>query len=363
VSTGVAWCALGACGDNIGVLADAPAEALPFHSAPHVQLPTISDHAQMVLAQVQLVTVTFEDDPARPVAEAFGDAAPRSAWYATVGAEYRVSVPAESKAPQRLRLGPAPAMVDRATIAELVPATPLADPDVLYLIYIPPTVGRAPELIGVAGYHAVVRRGELEIPYAVVLDNNLVRDPAALTTNAGRQLINAVTNPFPAPRDGYYLDALAIDPWSLVVGGPADLCVHESPVVDQGITYPLIYSNAFALEGFPCKPGRPDDPWSDVTAKPAQLPKVARDSTITFVLTGWSTQPAADWQLETRASERSAFTKEQMQPVFSEDAINNGRSVTLTLHVPPDAASDLAGGVYVLSGVNRHPWAVGFIVR
>jgi len=37
--------------------------------------------------------------------------------------------------------------------------------------------------------------------------------------------------------------------------------------------------------------------------------------------------------------------------------------VKLTLHAPIDAPLGAAGGVYVLSGVNLHPWAVGFIIR
>ena len=43
--------------------------------------------------------------------------------------------------------------------------------------------------------------------------------------------------------------------------------------------------------------------------------------------------------------------------------IENGETVTLTLHAPFEAAPGTTGGVEVLSGVNEHPWAVGFVVR
>ncbi len=353
----------GACGDNYTQPPDAPIDAEVFRPAPHSQMPAMSAHAAVVLGRVQLVTVTFQDDPARSLAETFGDTAVHSAWYTTVGAEYGVDAPPVDKPPQRLRLGLAPAALTRADLAALVPSHPIDDDEVLYLIYVPPTVQRGPDLRGLRGYHDVVQRGARDIPFAVVLDDSAPRDPAALTTNAGRQLLNAVTSPYPEPRDGYYLDPLATDPWSLVIAGPADLCEGEAPVVEDGIAYPRVYSNTFAEQGFPCKPGRPDEPWTAVTARPARLPAIGRGSSVTIELTGWSTHETSDWQLETRVAERSVFSQAQMRPVLSEDVINNGRTVMLTLQAPADARSGAAGGVYVLSGENRHPWAVGFVIK
>jgi hypothetical protein len=357
----VAGGAIAACGDNLPPLPDATAAPQPFRTAPHVPMPAMSDHAKVVLAHVQLVTVTFEDDAARAQAEAFGDAVVRSAWYATVGEDYRLAPP-DDKPAQRLRLGPAPPAVTRDDLAALVPARPSDDDEVLYLVYVPAAVQRAPDLRGVRGYHDVVMRGERAIPFAVVLEDDAA-DPFALTANAGRQLINAVTSPFRDPRDGYYLDPLMTDPWSLVAGAPADLCAGEDPIVEGGIAYPRVYSSAFAERGFPCKPGLVEEPWSDVTAKPARLANVRRGNSITFELTGWSTHESADWQLELRVAERSGLTLAEMRPVLGGDTINNGRVVTLTLQVPAEAEPGTAGGVMVLSGVARHPWAVGLVVQ
>ncbi|MEO7731835.1 MAG: hypothetical protein ABIY55_12735 [Kofleriaceae bacterium] len=350
------------CGDNLVVLADATVQPDPFRTALHVQMPAMSEHAKIVLAHAQLVTVTFDDDPARAEAEAFGTAAMSSSWYATVGEEYLISNPPADKPPLTLRLAHAPAMLTRADLAALIPSTPVTDDEVLYLIYVPPQVQRGADLVGLRGYHSVVARDDRQIPFAVVLEDD-DRSMTGLTANAGRQLINAVTSPYPDPRDGYFLDPLATDPWSLVIGGPADLCVGEAPVVEHGVAYPLVYSNQFAETGFPCKPGRAEDPWTDVTARPARMPLVRRDTTATFQLTGWSTSEVLDWQLELRSSDRSAFTRDQMRPVLTEVVINNGRIVTLFLHVPAEAPSGAVGGVYVLSGVNSHPWAVGFVVQ
>jgi len=350
------------CGDNLAAPPDATGVPAPFQTAPHVPMPAMSDHAKIVLADAQLVTVTFQDDPARGAAEAFATAAMRSDWYRTVGAEYAVMNPRD-KPPLTLHLPHAPAMVTRSDLAALVPSTPVDDDQVLYLIFVPPAVQRSADLLALRGYHGAVARGDQQIAFAVVFEDDVDRSATALTTNAGRQLINAVASPYPEPRDGYFLDPLATDPWSLVIGGPADLCVGEAPVVEDGVAYPRVYSNAFAEVGFPCKPGSADDPWTDVTVKPARMPLVRRDTTATFQLTGWSTYEALDWQLDLRVSDRSAFTIDQMHPMLSDVVINNGRMVTLTLQVPPEAPSGAAGGVYVLSGVNRHPWAVGFVVQ
>jgi hypothetical protein len=52
-----------------------------------------------------------------------------------------------------------------------------------------------------------------------------------------------------------------------------------------------------------------------------------------------------------------------MNPQLSSTTINNNTTVTLTLHAPREASQGTIGGVYILSGTNEHPWAVGFVVE
>jgi len=353
-----------ACGDNLGIAPDAMPDAGPFETAPHIPMPMVFPHAGTVLSRVQLVTVTFEGYAARADVEAFGDLVVNSSWYAAAGAEYNVGPGAHV---EKLVLGPAPAALTRdairAQIASLVADSTLTAPSdgLLYLLYVPPSVAFT-DPRGARSYHEALKlSGSIKVPFAVVIDDG--GGLMSTTVAAAHQLINAATNPFEQPRDGYYADPPVNDPWSLVLGEVADLCDGETPIIEGGFAMPRVYSNDAVIAGkSPCKPFVPDDSWNDVSPKPSQMPVVLPGDAVTFQLTGWSTREIPDWQLSTHVADRSDFTLSEMNPELSNDMINNKSQVTLTLHVPADAASGTTGGVFVLSGANVHPWAIGFIV-
>jgi len=366
--TTVVSACLCACGDNLGIPPDAAPDAGPFATAPHIPMPKVFPHAGTVLPSVQLVTVTFEGYAARAEVEAFGDAVVRSSWYAAAGAEYNVSTGTHV---QKLVLGPAPASLTRDDvrdrIASLVETSPLAPPapdapGLLYLLYVPPSVAFS-DPRGARSYHEMLKlAGGTRIPFAVVIDDG--GGMAATTVAAAHQLINAATNPFEEPRDGYYADPPVSDPWSLVLGEVADLCDGEDPIIEGEFAMPRVYSNGAVSAGkSPCKPFVPDDSWNDVSPKPSQMPQVEPGDAVTFQLTGWSTREIPDWKLSTHVADRSDFTQREMSPQLSSDTINNKLQVTLTLHVPADAPSGATGGVFVLSGDHVHPWAIGFSVK
>jgi hypothetical protein len=210
---------------------------------------------------------------------------------------------------------------------------------------------------GIGGVNAGV-----EFPIAVVLDDG--SGLATTTTAAAHQLIDAATNPYAAPRDGYFTDAPMNDPWSLVVREVADLCDGENTVTDLGYVLPRVYSNRAAeANRAPCMPTGPDDTWMDVYAMPSQVQRIAPGESVVFELIGWSTRELPPWALRTHVTERSNLTEEEMAPVLSDDTINNRTEVTLTLHAPIDAFPGTIGGLYVLSGPNVRPWTVGFVVQ
>jgi hypothetical protein len=359
---------LSACGDNSLPLPDSGRPA-PFRPAPHAPMPRVLRHSGTVLTNLQLVTLTFEGYAARDLVERFGEMIVGSSWYTTVGAEYGVRR-GTHLAP--VRLGPAPASLTRTEVATLiqqlitddvVPRPAAIANQRLYLLYIPPTVVRGADLAGIIGYHEMVTLDGLRFPIAVVIDS--AGDGGALPTlTAAHQLINAVTNPYDAPNDGFYADPPMIDPWHLARGEVADLCEGEAPIVEGAFALPRVYSDSAAVIGKPpCIPMVPGDTWNAVTADPSTMQMVPRGGSVTFELTGWSTEEVADWQLGTRVADFSQLTEAQMRPELSNDMINNGLTVNLTLHVPANALRGAAGGVYVLSGANQHRWAVGFVVR
>ncbi len=361
------------CGDNQVPAPDVmPAES--FEPAPHVPMPLAIPHAGTVLSNLHLVTITYQDYAGLAQVEAFGDMIGGSTWYTSVGAEYGLHAGTHA---QTYQLGQAPASLTRGQIAaqikqlitdgSVLPPT-ATDNQVLYMIFVPPGVARDVGLAGVHGYHDVLTLDAMpmlagvQAPIAVVLDDG--GDLAATTREAAHQLIDAATDPYRPPMDGYYADPPMTDPWSLIRSEVADLCGGEAPVAESGFTLPRVYSNhAAEARKSPCTPFVPDDTWSDVSAVPSTMQVVPRGGVVTFKLTGWSTREVPDWKLSTQVSDHSELTLDEMSPRFSSDMINNGVSVTLTLHAPAHATPGTPGGVYVLSGENVRPWAVGFLVE
>ncbi|HEX3763064.1 MAG TPA: hypothetical protein VHW23_30415 [Kofleriaceae bacterium] len=358
---------LWACGDNQPGPGDVPPDT-GFHPAPHAALPTVFPHTGTVLSSMQLVTLTYAGYDAGSGVLAFGDALVASSWYHTTGAEYGVR-PASHR--QQYVIGAPPAMLDRAMIATqiigLITGGAVAGPEVndnqvLYLLYVPHTVALGGDLAGMHGYHEMLTLEGVRFPIAVVIDDGT--GLAATTTQAAHQVIDAATNPYLPPNDGYYADPPQTDPWSLVRPEVADLCEGEDVVVEGGFSFPRVYSNSAAVASMvPCTPLRPGDVWSDVTAEPSQIQTIAAGGSIKFRLTGWSTGPLPDWKVRVRAASSSMLSQDEMRPELSSDMINNNVTVTLTLHAPLEAASGITGGIEVLSGANEHPWAVGFVVH
>jgi hypothetical protein len=357
---------LWACGDNQGGPPDLQPDA-GFQPAPHAPLPTVFPHTGTVLSSMQLVTLTYAGYDAAPDVVAFGDALVASSWYRTTGAEYGVS-PATHL--QQVVLGAPPAALDREQIAAQITdlitggkvVAPALDNQLLYLLYVPPAVALGGDLAGARGYHEMRVLGLVPFPIAVVVDDG--GGLAAVTTQAAHQVIDAATNPYSPPHDGYYADPPRTDPWSLLRREVADLCEGEDAVTEGRFAFPRVYSNSAAVASMtPCTPVRPGDTWSDVTAEPSQIQTLAAGGSVKFKLTGWSTSPLPDWKVRVRAADSSMLSQDEMRPELSSDMINNNDTVTLTLHAPFEAASGTTGGVEVLSGDNEHPWAVGFVVR
>jgi hypothetical protein len=358
---------LWACGDNqIG-----PPDLQPdagFAPAPHAPLPTVFPHTGTVLSAMQLVTITYAGYAAASDIVAFGDELVASSWYQTTGAEYGVS-PATHR--QQIVLGAPPPALDRdriaAQITDLITGGQVVAPDavgnqLLYLLYVPPSVALGADLAGVHGYHEMRTVDGVRFPIAVVIDDGTAL--AATITQAAHQVIDAVTNPYLPPNDGYYADPPRTDPWSLLRREVADLCEGEDAVIEGRFAYPRVYSNTAAVSSMtPCTPGRPGDVYYDVSAEPSQIQTIPPGGSFRFELTGWSTSPLSAWKVRVRAAASSMLSYDEMRPEFSSDIINNGETVTLTLHAPAEAAPGTTGGLQVLSGFNEHPWAVGFVVR
>ncbi len=359
---------LWACGDNQTGPPDLQPDA-GFQPAPHAPLPTVFPHTGTVLSAMQLVTITYAGYAAAPDVVAFGDALVASSWYRTTGAEYGVSQATHYK---QVVLDAPPATLDRnhlaAQILDLIASGGVAPPgasnnQLLFLLYlpVPQPAALGADLAGVSGYHEMLTLGSERFSIAVVIDDG--SGLATTTTRAAHQVIDAATDPYLPPNNGYYADPPQTDPWSLLRREVADLCEGEDAVIEGRFAFPRVYSNTAAVASMtPCTPVRPGDVYYDVTAEPSQIQTIGRGGSFKFRLTGWSTGPLPSWNVRVRAAASSMLSQDEMRPELSSDTINNGETVTLTLHAPLEAVPGTTGGVAVLSGANQHLWAVGFIV-
>lgn len=334
-------------------------------------MPVVYPHTGIVLRELQLVTITYDGYDKTADVGAFGDALVRSSWYQEIGKEYQMSV---AQHVQQVSLGPAPATLSRAKLGMDIQSLLATRPDivqpaatdnqVLYLAYVPPSVALGTGFAGLSGYHEMLALGAARFPLAVVLDSGA--GLAAVTLQAAHQVIDAVTDPYVQPIDGYHTDPLASDPWCLMLGEIADLCQGEEPFVDPDtqLQFPRVYSAIAAQAGNPpCIPSRDGDIWIDVSATPSQIQKVAAGDSVTFTLTGWSTAPTDDWTIQMHTADGSQIALDEMQPRLSSNTINNGQVLSLTLRTPPGTPPKTIGGVSLLSGDNLRPWAVGFMIK
>jgi hypothetical protein len=246
--------------------------------------------------------------------------------------------------------------------------TPTAGSEYLYMIYIPHTVPLDPTTLGGAlGYHTdTTTTTNVHFAYAVILDDGSGADTT--TSTAAHELIEAATDPYSAPMNGWYADPPTNDPWYYVQGEIADLCDGEALIRSGTFAVQRTWSNnAVMADASPCIPYDPDDVWMDVSADPVTMPTIPAGGTATFTLTGWSTTPVADWQLSTYNADFSDLDTTATRPAFNGGnataMINNGTTAMLTMRAPATAKSGQVGAVYVLSGRQLRPWVVGFSVQ
>ncbi len=339
-----------------------------FPTAAHTPYPQAIPHGGKILPHLQLVTITYSDYKYGAMVQAFGDDIVQSTWYATVGAEYGVGAATHA---DKVVLGTSPPSITNTAILALIqqkigdktlPQPMSEDNQYVYMIYIPSTVALGADLQGEYGHHGAAKFNGFDYAYAVILDDD--SGLGTTTSTAAHELVEAATDPYDPPIDGYYVDPPLPDPWYLIAGEVADLCDGESLIKSGTWTVQRIYSNAAAAAGeAPCIPHDPDGNWSSVSADPAAMPTIPAGGSATFTLTGWSLGALPDWTLQSYTGDYSDLSESDMSPTFSAMTINNGGTVTLTLHAPANATSGELGGIYVLSGAAQRPWPVGFIVK
>jgi len=345
------------------------------YPAPHEPLPLMSKNSGTVLKKVHLVSVTYDDYANRDSMEAMGDFIFNSKWWEAVTSEYGI-ISGEHAGTIHLA-GAAPTtgtsgdLLDALEIALDAGGAPLPTDNivdqVLYVIYISPTTvlkenGNGTSCNDYYGFHGSRYRDGQTYAFAIVADCGNFDD---VMSTFGHELVEATTDPYSAPNDGYYVAATFPSHWAAdPFKESADLCEDEDYLYEGGFVMQPAWSNAAAAAGLaPCVPNN-DWPYFGFDVSPKTAPNVAAGSTVMFTITGWAMSPTTSWGVAADATRYSKLTTAQMKPTLSDLHINNGTTLTLTLTVPANTASGTVGAVEVYSTLypsRMHP--VAFVVQ
>ncbi len=330
-------------------------------------LPQLVFHGDPVLAEVNLVTVTYAQDALADVGDAFNDAVLDSAWLEAVGREYGVhggshlaTVRMTTAAPATIAAAGIEAQVDRWVGDGTLPGPGHDGVPVLYVIYYPiDTVvdwqdGAAPPLCqGYVAYHGWSVM--LHAPYAIIPDCTGVVDDR--TKLAAHEIIEASTDPF---GKSWSIAPATTDPWSLTSSDEdADLCQFLAPATERGFVLERAWSNAAAREALdPCVPVPPGDVYTIAYPDPPAIAEASPGETIDVTLRGWASGPIDDWPIALHTGGAGMFAP---GAVLGAPTIGAGGSVSLSLTVPTDTLPGLTGLVYIES--RGAEWPVGVRAR
>jgi hypothetical protein len=308
---------------------------------------------------------------------AFADALPSSAWWQSFSGEYGIGV---SNSSAHLTGAPIVQDVTLAALEDYVSITlgyPLdggadagtvgdagipLDGTNIFIVYLPP--GRATIPGGFCGFHTPYPSVKSSIGdnVAVIVDSCLrlfpgQTDPAMTTNDASHEIAEAATDPLlnawrlPAPSP-FSPPTQSAWMWaSSAVFEVGDFC-EGARWVDPGSNteYQRIFSASAAADGGdPCLPAL-GQPYFSVSSD-ADWHAVSPGGSVDIPITGWSTGPVADWNinphlvngspallsmaadagLETLTSPLGSFCNRPL--------INNGATATLHVTVPSSAVS------------------------
>ena len=338
--------------DGCGGLGDAGLDGGAFVEAEHVPLAQVPDNGGPVLPAPEVVTIHYQGDPGQAHNEAYDDWIVGSDWLRTVGASYGVA-PGNSLAKVVLPEAAPATLSDediQALLVQEIDAGVLPPPaggpgpfatSVLYMLYLPGETTVTSGSFGTScqsfgGYHSEDDLAARPFPYAVLPLCYGSQDEQDIA--ASHELIEASTDPFPGSAPAWVFDD-PTQPWTFVPGEVGDLCT-ETSVVEDGFLAQRIWSNQAAGAGLdPCVP-EPAGPYFNVSPDPANLVMARAGETVTFDLTGWSTEPMPPWAVKLLPLYGAYAYPGGFQPQVTLDhvTLQNGEAATLTVSVPFDVS-------------------------
>lgn len=374
-------CTLAACGS------DGPTGPAGFTTAAHAAFPTLTNAGGHVLATTRVVAIVPANHDRTDSLFLFANAIPTSTWAREVGQPYGVTI-------QSARTVAGPAITaDTLVLAQLqsyvavaISSSPDLAPDgqTVYVVFLPR--GVLPAGGPACDYHAPYDSGGNAI--AIIAYCTGTESLASLTVAASHEIIESASDP---ALTAWYIAPNRYKPWldtpwgfddgiSSIGEENADLCLGTH-YTEGGFTYTRVYSNAAAAHGGdPCVPSL-DVPYYNVSSPSSWY--TATNGVAHITLTGWSTAQIEDWLVGAYvdAAQPSAPTvtfdggSTILAGGKSYPAVNNGRTITLTVTFPAGAPEYDFAVIHVwserlnaaLSGPRAgedvdHGWAVGVYI-
>ena len=359
---------------------DAGIEAVPIDAAAadasgqheHAPLPIVTDQQGRVLANADLVTVTFPGYAFAERVKSFGDWVLGSAWLRTVCPEYGCGARSHTS---RELTEEAPATASPETIAamlaRLVTAGTLPAPsdDTLYLVYFPATTAMTtnPGPTGCDGgsaFHGSARIGGRLVPYTGVADCTAhassksmfpMLTPAEMIEEASsHEIVEAITDPFFPPTPSFLLDDFE-SPWFQLGGEVADWCTGFT-TREGGHVLTRVWSNEQARRGGdPCLPAAAGATYFNAAPPESKTLSVPRGGSIDVPITGWSTSPVEPWSIRliTPPIGESGLDASM---TLSAQTVGNGETITLHVSAPKDAPAGASRFFLLASGRPTDEW-------
>jgi hypothetical protein len=352
------------------------ADAQASFPAAHSPLPQIPDQGGPILANPNLVTITYPGFTLDSDVSAFGDFVVTSSWLTTAGAEYGIGagththVVLTDTAPTSLSTSDTAAYLSQQIASGTLPGGVQTQPtNTLYMIFYPPStsitdMNTAAQCAQSAGTTYKVgaidhdgTTGGQRFAYAIV---STCPDEGSLGVDwtAAELLMTAATDPYRTADPAYLLSSN--DPWFPWDDQLGYLCDFMPPVLEAGYSLPPVWSNTGVRAGtWPCVPAQPG-PYFNVSVAPNVTQTIAAGQSITIPVTGWSTAAVQDWTV-TAATEGNGFTPTATLAT-SANTMNNGGATMLSIGVPAGTPSGSLGAVRLHSSRNDGEWLSEWIV-
>lgn len=346
----------------------------PFVPAAHRGFPTLVRASTAgELSPMRLVVIVAAGDPLMNDLFAFADAAVTSQWFSSVTKEYGVAAPSGAVHLTGAAFAAGTMPLDSTAVANYVQATltaatnpPNPDGKTLYLVYLPPGVDLANNVMckgpAPAGYHHKYGTGGDGFAVVQRCQNGFETAMQQLTIVGSHEIAEAATDTGLGWRVA--IPAAGVPPWmsdpwleyeDSRITENGDLCI-DTRVLEGAYYYQRAFSNAAAATGGdPCAPSLPMPYYGATTEKPWYAGSAG--TTLQIPIVGWSTAATSDWIVRAKVQSTSVAGA-AWTAAAGGATLNNGKTATLTVTIPADAASGAWAAIYLLAerqDANKHP--------